>query len=280
MKRAKPLQNIPRKVFPALFGMLLLLTGCLGAASSHSNPGQSSRTLTVFAAASLTEAFHQVGAAFEANHPGVEVTFNFAGSQQLAQQIAQGASVDVFASADRRQMEAAIQAGRVQPDQALPLAGNRLVVVLPAGNPAQLQTLQDLTRPGIKLVLAASQVPVGEYSLRFLDNADRSSLFAPGYKQAVLKNVVSYEENVRAVLSKVILGEADAGIVYTSDISSTDQKKVEQLDIPENLNVQASYWIAPVQNRAHPDLAEAFIAFARSSAGQEILSKYGFQAIQ
>jgi molybdate transport system substrate-binding protein len=233
-------------------------------------------TLTIMAAASLTEAFQELAAQFEAQNPGVSVSFNFAGSQQLAQQLAEGAPADVFASANQKQMEAAVDAGRIDENAVVSFARNRLVVIFPKGNPAGLNRLEDLARPGLKLVLAAKEVPIGQYSLDFLEKAGQESAFGLSFPQRVLKNVVSYEENVKSVLNKVILGEADAGIVYTSDVSRETASKVEQLTIPDELNVIASYPIAVIKNSQNAAQAQDFVELVLSPAGQEILAKYGF----
>jgi molybdate transport system substrate-binding protein len=239
-----------------------------------------SGNLTVFAAASLTEAFTELGKAYEAEHPGVTITFNFAGSQQLAQQLAQGAPGDVFASADRAQMDAAIQASRVALENIQALAGNQLVIAAPLNNPAQIKDLSSLTQPGIKIVLAAPEVPAGKYAQQFLDKATKSGSYGANYKEEVLKNVVSYEENVRAVLSKVALGEADAGIVYRTDVTQALYSKVALLSIPDEFNIQVTYIIAPVSDSPHSGTAADFVAYTVSPAGQEILSRFGFLLIQ
>ncbi len=231
--------------------------------------------LLVHAAASLTEAFTEIGAAFSAAQPGITVAFNFAGSQQLAQQLAQGAPGDLFASANQRQMQAVVDAGRVADGAPQIFVRNRLVVIFPAGNPAGLATLQDLTKPGIKLVLAAAEVPVGGYSIEFLDKATAAD-FGPAYKDGVLANVVSYEENVRAVVSKVVLGEADAGIVYSSDVTGDTVDQVGRIDIPDALNVVAAYPLAVLSDAAHPALAQALADFVLGPDGQAILAKHGF----
>lgn len=232
--------------------------------------------LTVFAAASLTEAFTEIIQQFEAAYPGLKVTVNFAGSQQLAQQLGQGAPADLFASANIKQMEVAIQAGRVTSGTQQLFAHNRLVVVYPKDNPAQISQLQDLTRPGVVLILAAGEVPVGRYSLEFLDKASQDPAFTTGFKDAVLNNVVSYEQTVKAVFTKVALGEGDAGIVYSSDISQDNAGKVGRLEIPDALNTIADYPIAPINDAANPELARAFIDFVREPEGQAVLAKYNF----
>jgi len=256
----------------SLFSLLVtfLLVSCAP------RPASEPVTLNIFAAASLSESFDEIGKLFESSYPGVTVAFNFANSQQLAQQIIEGAPVDVFASANARQMDEVIEAGWIEEGSQQIFATNSLVVVLPQDNPAVLDELGDLTRPGLKLVFAAQEVPVGQYSLDFLDKASANPAFGLTYRDDVLKNVVSYEDNVKAVLTKVVLGEADAGIVYASDISGANTASVIRLEIPEALNVIAAYPIAPVIESKSPDLAQAFIELVTSPEGQAILEKYHF----
>lgn len=253
--------------------LLLLLPGCRG-----ETPEQEAApaTLTVFAAASLAEAFEAVAAAFEAERPGTDVVLNLAGSQQLARQLALGAPADVFAAADERQMQAAVETGRVAPGAPRPFARNRLVVVLPEDNPAGLARLQELARPGLRLVLAAPEVPAGRYAQAFLAQASRAPGFDAAFATDVRARVVSYEPNVRAVLAKVALGEADAGIVYASDLAGAAGARTARIEIPDVLNTVAVYPIAPVRDSAHPERARAFVDFVRSPAGQAILAQYGF----
>ena len=186
------------------------------------------------------------------------------------------APVDVFASAAARNMSDAVQAGEVVSGAPRPFARNRLVVVYPKDNPRGVKDLKNLAQSGLKLVLAAKEVPVGQYALDFLDKAAKDSAFGPGYKDAVLKNVVSYEENVRAVLGKVLLGEVDAGIVYSTDVNADAVGKTARLDIPDALNTIASYPIAPTQRARNPELAQRFVAYVLSSEAQTLLGRYGF----
>ncbi len=271
--------------------LLLLLLGCQPAGGETAAPTEvaptevsavtgatpaapEAATLNVFAAASLSDAFNEIGAAFGAANPGATVVFNFAGSNQLATQITEGAPADVFASANAAQMDAAVASGRIDAGAAQQFVTNRLVVVTPADNPAGITTLQDLATPDTLLVLAAEEVPVGRYSLEFLDLAAAGAAFDSGFRETVLANVVSYEENVRSVLNKVALGEADAGIVYTSDLVGVDG--VASLEIPDALNVVAQYPIAPLNDSEQPELAAAFVEWVLSDAGQAILGNYGF----
>ena len=230
------------------------------------------QTLTVFAAASLTEAFTEIGKTFEAANPDVTVTFNFAGSQALRTQIEEGAPADVFASASGKEMDALVTGKFVTEGLPQIFLTNKLVVILPANNPAGLAKLEELAKPGMKLVLAAETVPVGNYARQSLDKMSAS--FGADFKDKVLANVVSNEDNVKQVVAKVQLGEADAGIVYTSDaIAAPDLKTIE---IPSELNVIAKYPIAPLTKSAYADLAKAFTDYVLSTEGQSVLKKWGF----
>ena len=235
-----------------------------------------SGNLDVAAAASLTECFTEMATQLEGANPDLKITFNFAGSQQLAQQINQGAPADVFASANKKQMGVAIESGRIVSGTEQIFTSNRLVVVYPADNPAKIATLQDLTKSGLRLVLAAAEVPVGEYTVEFLDKAVKDPEFGASYKDDVLKNVVSYEQNVKAVLTKVVLGEADAGIVYSTDAATDKDGKSLVLDIPDALNSVATYPIAVLSDSPQPELAQTFVDYVLSPAGQDSLAAFGF----
>ena len=251
--------------------------GQVGGVTSALNRAPAS--ITVMAAASLNESFSELGKQFEGQNPGVKVQFSFAGSQQLAQQLADNAPADVFASASQIYIDSAVKSGRIDPNVAKTFAYNRLVVIYPKDNPAGLKALQDLARPGLKLDFADKGVPVGQYSLTFLDKASKDVSFSPTYKADVLKNVVSYEDNVKAVLTKVVLGEVDAGIVYTSDIISNAAGQVGWIDIPDTLNVIAVYPIAVLKDSRQTGLANAFVDLVLSPAGQAVLAKYGFVTV-
>jgi molybdate transport system substrate-binding protein len=230
--------------------------------------------LTVFAAASLTDAFQAIGTQFERSHSGTKVNFNFAASSLLRAQIEQGAPADVFASADGEQMRPLIGAGKVR--DVVPFARNRLVVATPAANPARIRRLQDLARPGLRLVITAEQVPIGHYTRRALAKMSGPGALGVGFEQRVLANVVSQETNVRGLLAKVELGEADAAIVYASDATAAGPK-VRSIPIPARFNEVAVYPAGVVVASAHPTEAGAFARFLQSRPAQAILRRYGFQ---
>jgi molybdate transport system substrate-binding protein len=227
-------------------------------------------TLTVFAAASLTDAFTEIGAAFEAANPGVTVVFNFANSRALSTQIEEGAVADVFASANTKEMDTLATGGMV--GEAKPFVNNLLTIIVPPDNPAGLSIPRDLSRAGLKLVLAAEEVPVGKYARQVLDKLD--VLYGAGYRDAVLANVVSNEDNVKQVVAKVQLGEVDAGIVYTSDVVAAPE--LVSIEIPAEQNVIAVYPIAVLQASSEPTLAQAFIDYVLSDEGQAVLRAWGF----
>jgi molybdate transport system substrate-binding protein len=234
------------------------------------------RTLTVYAAASLTDAFAAIGKNFEAVNPGVTVKISFAGSQALRTQIVQGAPADVFASANTTEMDALVAAGLVTTDSVKLFLTNQLLVIMPANNPAGLAALADLAKPKLKLILAAKEVPVGNYALQILDKLNVS--MGNGYKDKVLANVVSYESDVKQVVAKVQLGEADAGIVYSSDAVAAPQLK--KIDIPAESNVVAKYPLAALNQSKNLQLAQTFVAYVLSADGQSVLQKWGFLPVK
>jgi molybdate transport system substrate-binding protein len=232
-------------------------------------------TLQVFAAASLTDAFNEIGRALEKQDPGLKVVMNFAGSQQLAAQIDQGANADVFASADDRWMDYLRGRGLLAASPST-FVCNRLVVIVPRSNPGRIRRLQDLARGGVKLVIGAEAVPVGHYTKVVFANLARDSAFSEDFAFRVNHNVVSQEENVKSVVGKVQLGEADAGVVYRSDVTAPVARYVRVIEIPESANVVASYLIAVVGATRRPREAQAFVDLVLSEAGQRVLERWGF----
>jgi molybdate transport system substrate-binding protein len=231
-------------------------------------------TLTVFAAASLTNALTEAGAAFTAA-TGVRVVYSFGASSELAAQLAQGAPCDVFASANLRQMQVANEAGRLGAPP-VTFARNRLVVIVPADTPAQIAGLHDLANDGVRLVLAAPSVPIREYTDVMLARMAFAPAFGPRYRAAVLANLVSEETNVRQSVAKVVLGEADASIVYISDVTPNIADQVQMLTIPDAFNTTAQYPIARTNDTPHAEAAQAYIAFLLSDEGQAIVTRWNF----
>lgn len=236
--------------------------------------GQRRGELTIFAAASLTQAFGEMAAAFEVAHPGTAVTVNFDGSQRLRTQLEHGARADVFAAADWEQMDAVRRAG-LTGGPAVDFAGNRMVFL--ARREWATATRQDLAAPGVKIVLALPEAPAGRYSRRVLALMGQHPEFGPAWAAGVAANVVSEEPNVRSVAQKVALGEADAGITYRTDaLPAYTAQRVTVLPIPEEVNLTARYPIAVLRETARPELARAFINFVLSVEGQAILERHGF----
>jgi molybdate transport system substrate-binding protein len=218
--------------------------------------------ITVFAAASLTGAFADIGRDFMAAHPGTKVTFSYDGSSALAQQIVQGAPADVFASADTANMAKLTQSG-LDEDPARTFATNALSIIVPSGDPKRITGLGDLARPGLKVVLCAPAVPCGAYAAQVLAAA------------GVTVTPVSLEQNVKGVVTKVTAGEADAGIVYATDVAAAGGA-AQAVSIPAEHNVVARYPVAIVKGSKHLRTAEAFVDYLLGSQGQGVLARYGF----
>ena len=225
-----------------------------------STPGLSG-SITVFAAASLTAAFNTIGADFQRAHPGTMIHFAYAGSATLVAQVQQGAIGDVFASADQPNMQKLIDAGLTAGSPSI-FARNRLQIAVPAGNPKHVTGLTDLSRPGLVVVLCAPSVPCGRYALQALQKAK------------VTVKPASQETDVKAVLTKVSLGEADAGIVYATDVKAAGAQ-VQGVNIPDDLNVIAVYPIVTLKDSQNMGLARAFIGYIHAD-GQRTLARDGF----
>ena len=251
---------------------MLLLAACSDSNDNGGTTGASGGTggaeaeLTVSAASSLTEAFGEIGEAFEAASPGTTMTFNFGPSDGLAGQINEGAPVDVFASASPTWMDSVQDEGPGVTDRA-DFAQNRLAIIVPADNLAGIENLDDLTEDHVQLVLAAEGVPAGDYAREIFQNA--------GISTAALANVVSNEEDVKAVITKVMSGEADAGIGYITDVTLDVAEQVTLIPIPEEVNVIATYPIAVVNGTQEADLAQGFVEYVLGD-GQQTLAEYGF----
>jgi molybdate transport system substrate-binding protein len=253
----------------ALAALLVIGAGSCGGAASGS--GTDTTTLTVLAAASLSRVFPMIAGEFAKVHPGVKVSFSFAGTDALVVQIEQGSPGDVFAGASSKYGDQLFREGLVDPPRAF--ATNQLVLVLPPANPAGIASPKDLAKRGVKLVVGAEAVPVGAYTRKVLDNLN--GLYGSIYSTSVMENVVSYEDNVEGVLTKVRLGEADAGFVYTTDAKAVGDA-IRAVQLPAEAQAIASYPIAVIRSRPHLALARQFERFVRGAAGQRILAEAGF----
>jgi molybdate transport system substrate-binding protein len=223
-----------------------------------------SGAVTVFAASSLTEPFTQIGKDFEAANPGTKVTFNFAGSSALATQITQGAPADVFAAASPATMKTVADSGDAA-GEPVTFVRNQLVIAVPQGNPQGVATLADLAKPGIKVALCAEQVPCGAAAKKALDAA------------AVKITPVTQEQDVKAALAKLKLGEVDAALVYRTDVTAS-AGDVDGIEFPESAQAVNAYPIAVLTDAPNKAAAEAFVAWVRSGKGIAVLTRAGFQA--
>lgn len=249
------------RALTALAGAALLAVAGCSSTSAPQSAATPTGTLTVFAAASLTEAFGTLGTRFESAHPGVRVVTNFGPSSGLAQQIIQGAPADVFASASPKNMMQVVSAGEVTSPATF--ATNVMEIAVPPDNPARMTTVADLARPGVKVALCQPQVPCGATAQQVFTNA------------MITVRPVTEEVDVKSVLSKVELGEVDAGLVYVTDVRAAGAK-VRGIGIPGGLNAATAYPIAALTRSTNPRLARAFVDYVRSAAGASVLSADGF----
>lgn len=240
-------------------GLAVVPAGCGGGASD-------TRTLTVLAAASLTEPFDSIATAFEAAHPGVRVRLAFGSSATLAAQVADGAPADVLATADERTMTSAADAGGLAAGTApTHFADNVLVLVTPASDPGGVHGVADLNRPGVSYLTCVPSAPCGAAAAALLD------------RLGVQRTPVSQEVDVKAVLTKIVAGEADAGVVYRTDGVAAGAK-VRSLPLPGAGDSPNTYWLATTANATEPDLARAWIAFVQGPSGRSVLDRDGFLA--
>lgn len=246
---------------PLAVAAALLLTGAAGC-GSDAEGGSAETTITVYAASSLKTAFTELGAQFEAAHEGVTVRFNFAGSSDLVAQIQQGAPADVIATADTANMDKLVDGSQLGTDPEN-FASNTMEIAVPSGNPAGITTLTDLAGKGVNLVVCAPEVPCGAAAEKVEELAQLT--FHP----------VSEEQNVTDVLNKVITGEADAGLVYVTDVRAAGDQ-VEGVTFPEAAEAVNTYPIAQVSGADEPDLAQAFIGLVLSEEGRTVLQDAGF----
>ncbi len=258
-----------RRLFLRIAALIAAASLACSRASERATP-PSERDVTVFAAASLRESFGLLAKKLEQARPGTHVVLSFAGSQTLRAQIEQGAPADVFASADQRHMQALVAEQEVEEPRSF--AKNELVVVVSRAKAGSLRELRSLPEAE-RIVLGGSEVPVGTYTARVLDAAARE--LGADFRSRVEARVVSREPDVRQVLAKVSLGEADAGIVYRTD-ALTAKDKVRIVSIPSAYNVVAEYPVAVTKSGPSPELGRAFVELLLSPEGQRVLAENGF----
>ena len=232
--------------------------------------------LDVSAAASLTAPFKEIGALYTRKYAQA-VTFNFGATNELRMQIENGAPADVFASASSEEMDKAVTSKAVAGTPSI-FARNRLVVIVPKDNPAKIVSLADLARHGVKFVTTHPNVPIGKYTAQVLANLAADPAFGAAFASGVKQNTVSLETNVKQVVAKVALGEADAGVVYRSDTAGANADKLRAIEIADTYNVLARYPMAVTAASKQVEAARRFIELVLSPEGQAILKKYRFLA--
>jgi len=256
---------------------LLLLTVAAGLLSGTGSEESGGKTdLTLFAASSLTDLMEDVAHAFERRHPSIRVVRNYAASSRLALQIRHGIDADVFASAGRGPMKRLEEAGAVGPGAATIFAENRLVLIVPADNPSAVQRFTDVGRRQMKLAVAAPGVPARSYADEIVQSVAETRADRSGFLRRYRNNIVSEETNVRQVAARVALGEADAGIVYATDVTPDIADRVEIHAPPPGSAVRAQYPVAVLGNAEHPAIAARFVGFLRSEEGARYLRRHGF----
>jgi molybdate transport system substrate-binding protein len=261
--------DLKKKNLPVLILMASILISSVGFGTDQ--PGE----LTVFCASSLTGAFEEIGKIYE-NASGDHVVFNFDGTQMLRTQIENGAYADIFVSANTNHMNALEAEGYLNNSSVSIFTKNKLALIVPKANPGEIHNLADLARPGLKIVVGTKDVPVGNYTLQILEKLAKDPAFGPEYEQMVLSNVVSQETNVNYVVSKVALGEADAGFAYRSDVTAELADKVDRIEIPNEYNIIARYPIGITNQSKYTVQAKDFIKLVKSPQGNAVLKKFGF----
>jgi len=254
----------------------LLAAGCTSIAASS---GTSQTTLTVFTAASLTGAFTDIANAYEEHHPGVKIDLVFDGTQALRTQVEQGATPDIFVSANAKHMNALKDEGFMDNGTVVYFVENAIAVIVPADNPANITGLADLAKPGVKLVIGTKDVPFGSYTRQVLDKMAADPAYGQAYKDAVMANVISEETAVSSVVPKLVLGEADAAFVYKSDVQPADKDKVQRITVPPEYNVVAEYPLGILAESQQKNVASAFIVYITGPDGNAVLKEYGFDPI-
>ena len=261
-----------KRVFTMILAVLFLAT-------SMSFCADQPKEITAFTAASLTGAFGEIGQMYK-NETNTSIAFNFDGSQVLRTQIENGAYADVFASANTKQMNALKNEGLMNNSSISIFTRNKLALIVPKDNPANIHNLTDLAKPGIKIFIGTKDVPVGDYAMQIINKLGNDSAYGQDYKKKVMANIISQETNVNYVVTKVALGEADVGFAYVSDITEELASKVDKVEIPNKYNVIAEYPIGILKQSKYPAEAKKFIDLVKSDKSTAILEKYGFSPVE
>ncbi len=277
------MKNFKVALYISILALLCLFgpscTPSSNSGEADSSPDKEEITLTVFAASSLATALTELGTLYEAQNEGVTIRLSFAGSQTLRTQIQDGASADIFVSANWSQMEALLGSEQIREENIVDFTSNTLAVVLPSSNDRGLETLDDLTEPGVKIVIGTEEVPVGNYTRQALEKLNSHPDLGPDYSKQLMTNIVSTEQSVRQIVTKVQLGEIDAAFVFVSNLVSAGDDVIP-ISIPAEYNVKASYYIVPIAQRANVDASVAFIDFLSTDEAKTILTKWGFDGGQ
>ena len=261
----------------SIVGLLMVLLvaqiGCVSGAETNASE------LTIFAAASLTGAIGDLTPIFEAAHPGVKVTSNLDSSATLETQIKEGAHADLFLPASDKNLNNLVKEKLVDNSSITPYATNKLAILVPADNPAGITGLADLSKDGVKIVSETSEVPVRKYTDQMLNKTVNDTAYGQAFVDGFKKNIISEETNVASATTKISLGEADAGITYYSDVTKDLADKVKIIEIPETLNVVASYKAGIITDATHADVAKEFVTLLTSDEGKTVLKDYKFSPV-
>lgn len=258
--------------------LVLLASMAVLVFSSSAVSADEPEELVVFTAASLTGAFSEIAEMYE-DETGIKVVSNFDGSQALRTQIEHGAYADVFASANNKQMNALKDLGLMNNSSVSIFTRNKLSLIIPKDNPAEISNLRDIVKPGVKIVIGTKDVPVGDYALQIIDKLGNDSAYGPEYKEKVLANIISQETNVNYVVTKIALGEADVGFAYVSDVTQELSSRVSQIEIPDEYNIIAEYPIGITAESRYAAEALDFINLVKSEEGRAVLERYGFSPV-
>jgi molybdate transport system substrate-binding protein len=254
--------------------LLVSTAACLGGGGEESSTPRT--PLTVFAATSLQAAFEEIELAFEGEHEDVDITFSFGSSPALRLRLQTGETADVYATDNVDDMQAAVDAGLTEPS-ARTFAVSGMTIIVPTSNPGNVHLLPDLAKDSLRLVVVVPDAPAGRYTVRILDTIEEDGGFVPGFREAVLANVVSNEPDETSVMAKVLSETADAGVVYLTDVTPQLARDVSRVEIPLDYNVDVTYQASSTVRGAEPAAAQAFLEFLMSEGAQTILEEHGFR---